>query len=578
VTQPDPTPATSPASPHPVHDLADRFVEAYAAAAPMEATYAGVAGHDDRWGDLSPTGVAEREALLRRTRAELDALPPAADRWDQLGVRVLAEQVDLELAEHEQGEPFLDLAHLGSTVPTMREVLDAQDTASEEGREAVVRRLETYGEALIGWRETIAEGQRRGLVVAQRQVDSVAEQLRSAVADRGTLTRLARELARQHPELAGRLDRALATTGEVSEDVARWLEEVYRPTATERDGVGPERHERFVRRELRTTIEPAETSAWAWDRIGELWARAERTARELDPDASLPEVMHRLKVDPAFAAPSPEAFRDLMQARQEQALAALSGEHFEVPEAIRTVNVELAAPGAPLGAWYIGPSEDFSRPGSVWWSLGDKQVIPLYEEVSTAYHEGFPGHHLQVGIQVSLAEHLTRAHRLLIWNPGYGEGWALYAEQLMDELGELERPEYVLGYLTSCLLRAVRVVADLGLHLDLPIPSDAPLHPDGRWSYEVGVEALERLAFLDPAYARSEVTRYLGMPAQAISYALGQRRIVELREERRRREGAAFDLARFHADVLGSGPVGLDHLTELVLAPAHPPAPEPPSA
>jgi uncharacterized protein (DUF885 family) len=276
--------------------------------------------------------------------------------------------------------------------------------------------------------------------------------------------------------------------------------------------------------------------------------------------------MHRLKVDPAFAAPSPEAFRELMQARQQHALDALSGVHFQVPDAIRKVEVNLVAPGAPLGAWYIGPSEDFTRPGSVWWSLGDRQAIPLYEEVSTAYHEGFPGHHLQVGIQVSLAEHLTRAHRLLIWNPGYGEGWALYAEQLMDELGELERPEYVLGYLTSCLLRAVRVVVDLGLHLDQPIPPDAPLRPGGRWDFDVAVEALERLAFLDHAYASSEVTRYLGMPAQAISYAIGQRRIVELRDERRRREGAAFDLARFHADVLGSGPIGLDHLAELVLA------------
>jgi uncharacterized protein (DUF885 family) len=577
VTQPEPSPATTPPR-HPVHDLADRFVDDYAAASPIMATFAGVAGHDDRWGDLSPTGVAELEALLRRARAELAALPPATDRWDELGVRVLTEQVEIELAEHEQGEPFLDLAHLGSTVPTMREVLEAQSTATAEDREAIVRRLETYGEALTGWRETIAEGQRRGLVVAQRQVDSVVEQLRSAVADRGSSTRLARELAREHPSLAGRLDRALAATREVSDHVASWLEEVYRPDAAGQDGVGPERYLRFARRELRTTIDPVETSVWAWDRIGELWARAERTARELDPDASLPEVMHRLKVDPAFAAPSPEAFRDLMQARQEQALTALAAEHFEVPEPIRQVEVNLAAPGAPLGAWYIGPSEDFSRPGSVWWSLGDKQVVPLYEEVSTAYHEGFPGHHLQVGIQVSLAEHLTRAHRLLIWNPGYGEGWALYAEQLMDELGELERPEYVLGYLTSCLLRAVRVVADLGLHLDLPIPPDAPLHPGGRWSFEIGVEALESLAFLDPAYARSEVTRYLGMPAQAISYAIGQRRIVELREERRRREGDTFDLARFHADVLGSGPVGLDHLTELVLAPAHPPAPHPPSA
>jgi uncharacterized protein (DUF885 family) len=223
------------------------------------------------------------------------------------------------------------------------------------------------------------------------------------------------------------------------------------------------------------------------------------------------------------------------------------------------------APGAPLAAWYIGPSEDFSRTGTIWWSLGDATSVPLFDQVSTAYHEGFPGHHLQIGVQVSLSDRLSRAHRLLAWRPGYGEGWALYAEQLMDELGELERPEYELGYLGTSLMRAVRVVVDLGLHLGLPIPADAPIHAGEAWTYERAVEALVHLAFLDESTARSEVTRYLGWPAQAISYAVGQREIVALRDERRAREGDAFDLRRFHADVLASGAVGLDHLRELVL-------------
>jgi uncharacterized protein (DUF885 family) len=565
-----PSPSDRPR--HPVYDLADRFVDDFAAVNPKEATFAGIGGHDDRWGDLSPDGLHQRAELVAGTRRRLEALPPTDESWDDLAVRVLREHLDLEQADHERGEPYLDLAHLGSTVPELREVLESQDTATEEAREAWVRRLEAYGEALAGWRATIDHGRRRGLVVAGRQVDSVTEQLRSAVGDRGAITGLVRELARAHPSLAVRLDRALAGARTASEDVASWLERTYRPDANERDGVGPDRYLHRARRELRTHLDPLEASAWAWERIGELWDRAERTAKLIDPEASLPEVMRRLKREPAFAAPSPAAFRDLMQARQDHALSALDGAHFQVPAAIRSLEVNLVAPGAPLGAWYIGPSENLERPGSIWWSLGDRQQVPLYEEVSTAYHEGFPGHHLQIGIQVTLADRLSRAHRLLVWNPGYGEGWALYAERLMDELGELERPGYVLGYLTSALLRAVRVVVDLGLHLDLPIPQDAPIPPSaplpvgGHWDFDVAVMALEQLCFLDPAYARSEATRYLGMPAQAISYALGERRIVELRETRRAREGAAFDIARFHADVLGSGPVGLDHLTELVLS------------
>lgn len=564
---------------HPVYDLSDRFVDEAAATSPMLATFAGVRGHDDRWGDLSPAGVVERAELLQRTRQQLEALPATVGRWDTVASRVLREHLDVELDDHANDEPYLDVAHLGSTVPAMRATLEAQRIGTEEECDGWLRRLETYGAALEGWRTTIDVGRQRGLVVAGRQVDSVAEQLRSAVADHGSLTTRAGELARDRPSLAGRLDAAIADAREASEASATWLERSYRPQARDQDGVGAERYLRHARRELRTELDPAEASAWAWDRIGELWSRAERTARTLDPDASLAEVMHRLKTDPAFAAPSPAAFRDLMQQRQDRALKTLDGEHFEVPGAIRAVEVSLVAPGAPLGAWYVSPSEDLQRPGSIWWSLGDRQQIPLYEEVSTAYHEGFPGHHLQVGTQITLADRLSRAHRILIRNPGYAEGWALYAERLMDELGELERPEYLLGYLTSALLRAVRVVVDLGLHLDLPIPHDAPLPPHvsvprgGRWDFDVAVAAIEQLAFLDPDYARSEVTRYLGMPAQAISYALGERRIVELRDARRVQEGAAFDLARFHVDVLGYGPVGLDHLTELVLDASTPGAP-----
>ena len=114
-------------------------------------------------------------------------------------------------------------------------------------------------------------------------------------------------------------------------------------------------------------------------------------------------------------------------------------------------------------------------------------------------------------------------------------------------------------------MRAVRVVVDLGLHLGYRIPDDAPLHAGEAWTYERAVDALVRLAFMDTDTARSEVTRYLGWPAQAISYAVGKREILALRDARRAREGAAFDAKRFHADVLGSGSVGLDHLRELVL-------------
>jgi uncharacterized protein (DUF885 family) len=215
-----------------------------------------------------------------------------------------------------------------------------------------------------------------------------------------------------------------------------------------------------------------------------------------------------------------------------------------------------------LAAHYVPPSEDFARPGAVWYPVAGKTHFPLFQEVTTAYHEGFPGHHLQCGIQVALADELSRFQRLMVWYPGSGEGWALYAEHLMGELGYLERPEYVVGLLSSQLFRACRVAVDIGLHLDLPIPDDVSFHPGGRWNYDVAFELLTTRALLDKDDAASEVTRYLGWPGQAISYKLGERAILDLRAEAEAAGG--FDPKAFHARVLGVGSVGLDLLREHV--------------
>jgi uncharacterized protein (DUF885 family) len=554
-------------SDHPVFALSSRFVDERAALSPMEATYLGIPGSDHLWGDLGMGGVADEEALLRRTQAELISLPPTeGDHWAEVARRILAEQLSDGLEGIAAGDHYLDISHLASTVPSMRSLVELQAFTTAEQAGDLLTRLDTIGEALDGWWSRIDEGRRKGQRVARRQVEALAEQLRKGVEATGAYQQKIDQIVAAHPDLAGRGDAARTAVTTACVEAARRLEEMYLPDAPVADGVGIERYRRNARRFLGTDLDLEATYAWGWERIAVLRARAHEVARRIDATTDLDGVLELLRTDPAYAAASQDAFRDAMQERQEIALAKLTDVHFDVPEHIRTVTVNTVAPGAPLAAWYHGPSEDFSRPGTIWWSLGDAVQVPLFDQVSTAYHEGFPGHHLQIGIQVGLSDRLSRAHRLLAWRPGYGEGWALYAEQLMDELGELERPEYELGYLGTSLMRAVRVVVDLGLHLGLPIPADAPLHPGEPWTFDAAVEALTDLAFLDEATAQSEVTRYLGWPAQAISYAVGQRVIVELREARREQEGAEFDLRRFHADVLGSGCVGLDHLRELVLA------------
>jgi uncharacterized protein (DUF885 family) len=275
------------------------------------------------------------------------------------------------------------------------------------------------------------------------------------------------------------------------------------------------------------------------------------------------QVAALLKTDSRYAAASREAFLKAMRERQRDALERLDGEVFDIPREIRKIDVRFAPPGGALGAYYNPPSEDFSRKGTVWYVKLETPIYPLFDEITTGYHEGFPGHHLQCGMQLCLGDRLTRAHRLAIWHEGYGEGWALYAERLMGELGFLDRPEHRFGLLASQMMRACRVVIDIGMHLDLAIPLDVSFHPGESWAFETAVALLTDYALLDPAYAQSEVTRYLGFPAQAITYKIGEQRILDLRAEAEQQEG--FTLKAFHARVLGSGSVGLDHLRELVL-------------
>ncbi|MDX1621245.1 MAG: DUF885 domain-containing protein [Nitriliruptorales bacterium] len=552
-----------------VYALCHRFVDDLAELRPVEATAMGVPGHDHRWGDRSPDGYDEVAHRWRQLLADIDALPPSEGPWDALARRVARDAGEVELERHEHLEHLRDLNHLASFADVVRgEFLDVMDLSTIEGWSSAASRLESFGDVLTGYGASLAEGRRQGVVPARRQVKSVVSQFRESIRSEGRLGGLSkefRETGLSEPGLASRVDAATATACAALSEFADHLESEVLPAADPVDGVGRERYLIAARQHLGMHLDPEETYAWAWAHLDDLLRDARDAAGDIAPDRSLGEVIDLLKTDPDYAADSQENFQRAMQARQEQALSDLDGSHFDIPDPVRAIEVRLASPGLPPGAWYHPPSEDWSRPGTVWWSFGDRQHIPLYEEVSTAYHEGFPGHHLQVGIQVSLSDRLSRLHRRYYWTPGYGEGWALYAERLMAELGYLERPEYVLGQLTSSILRAVRVVVDIGAHLELPIPDDAPLHPGERWNYELGVEMLGTVAFLDQDYAESEMLRYLGWPGQAISYAVGERVILDLRSQLQERLGDDYDPKEFHRRVLGSGPVGLDLLRDLVL-------------
>ncbi len=547
---------------HPIYELSSEIVEELASTFPDVATEIGVAGHDDRWTDLSPEGAESALHALRRLRSKLDAVPAPENDWDRLAVELAKTTLDEEARKFEHGDHLRNLNSMASPLQSMREIWDHMGRESEQDWTNIVSRLERLPAALDGYRISLDEGRRKNMAVAERQVRAAVEQCRVSASQGSRLTKLL-DLYEQKNGAGGmlhRLEIAVTDARSAFAELGDYLADTYATDSTERDGVGSERYIRAAYEFLGTNIDPVATYAWGWEQVAELSAQMKDVADQIQPGASLTEVDHLLKTDPSRTVADSVALAGFIQERLDDALDRLAGTHFDVPEPIRTVTVNISPPGGSLGAYYVGPSEDFTRPGSVWWSLTPEGPYPLFDEVSTAYHEGFPGHHLQVGVQVSLAEQLSRLHRLWVWKSGSGEGWALYAERLMNELGFFDKPDYVFGWLSGQMLRACRVVIDIGSHLELPIPTDQPFHPGESWSFETAVEMLVQYAAQGRLHAKSEVTRYLGWPGQAISYKVGEKAILDIRRDSEARLGRQFDQKEFHARLLKVGPVGLDLL------------------
>ena len=295
-----------------------------------------------------------------------------------------------------------------------------------------------------------------------------------------------------------------------------------------------------------------------------------RTADKIVPGGSVPDAIRALNEDPARRIQGKEAFRDWMQGLADRAIAELHGTHFDIPEQVRRIECCLA-PTSDGGIYYTGPSEDFSRPGRMWWAVpAGVDTFATWQEVTTVYHEGVPGHHLQVAQTAARAETLNRWQRLISWCSGHGEGWALYSERLMDELGYLDDPGDKLGMLDAQAMRAARVIVDIGMHLEKEIPADNRLgfadqgrsafHPGETFTPELGWEFMRAHCSTPDEVLKFEVNRYLGWPGQAPSYKVGERIWLQARADAQARKGADFDLKAFHRAALDLGSLGLDPL------------------
>jgi uncharacterized protein (DUF885 family) len=546
-----------------IDDLADRYVEEWARLSPLGATYVGIAGHDHETDDLSPDGYAAQAELTRRTLTELDVTEPEHES-EQVAKDAMMERLGLELAQYDAGFSTSEINVITSALHGLRGVFDVMATDGEEAVGNIAARLNAFPAALEQYKRTLLTEAQAGRASARAQMLAVAEQCDAWTdPDRDDFFHGLAGRLQANGALAAELSRGADAANAATADFAEFLRRDLAPKGREKEAAGPERYALASQYFLGAKVDQEETYLWGFAEL----ARLEQEMRVVSATiagsgASIDEAVAVLDADPARLIPGKEAFRDWMQALADKAISELNGTHFDIEPPARKIECCLT-PTSDGSIYYTGPSEDFSRPGRMWWAVPEGMTeFSTWREVTTVYHEGVPGHHLQVSQTLLRADKLNRWQRLLCWCSGHGEGWALYAERLMDDLGYLQDPGDRLGMLDGQALRAARVIVDIGMHLELEIPRDNPFgfHPGERWTPELGWEFLRGHTRMAEEVLRFEWKRYLGWPGQAPSYKVGERIWLQARDETRQRKGADFDLKAFHRDALNLGSLGLDPL------------------
>jgi uncharacterized protein (DUF885 family) len=548
-------------------DLAEDYLRRWAQLEPSLAVFLGLDTPSGGLTDYSPNGLEARADLVRSTLATLSGIELKGDR-DRVANESMRERLGAELDLFESEELLREIRPIFSPLETTRMVFDVLPRSTEQDWEELAARMESVPGSLGGYRAALALGIERGVLSARRQALVCAEKAETyagTASEPGFFRRLASEYSGPSGMLSTRVVAAAKAADAALGEVAHFLEHTYAPAASDTDAVGADRYQLWSRVHNGTDLDLVETYRWGWEELRRIEDEMALTAAAIVPDASLDEVVQLLESDPRRAIEGVDHFIDWLQQLMDTAIADLDGAHFDIPDPVKRIEAMVAPPGSAATMYYTPPSGNFSRPGRTWYPTLGETRFPLWKEATIAYHEGVPGHHLQVGHCFWLGDRLNAFQRFLGHVSAHAEGWALYAERLMAELGYLENPDYRLGMLAGQSMRAARVVLDIGMHLGLRVPEDSGYAPGEVWTAELAQPLLARACRRPGGFVKSEIERYLGMPAQAIGYKVGERAWLDIREKVRRRDGGAFDLKSFHAAAFDLGMVGLDQLERELL-------------
>lgn len=400
----------------------EAFVHDLAALSPTEATAWGIEGHAGELQDFSP---AYWEAVADRNRemlADVDALDDGTDDCDDeddfdevdiVTAAVLRDRVCLDLSLHHNDEFLGQLNNIASPIQTIRDTFLLMPQDTEEQREAIASRLSQVGKALAGYRESLTLAASHGKVSAIRQIEAAIGQCRELTQPGSMLDKLGVD---PHSD-------AVVSAKKSFGSMAEWLGDQLAPHAPHHDAVGRERYERFSHLFVGDVVDLDDAYEWGLDRLQEIVAEQQNIAEKLyGPGTSVAAAMKKLDTEPRYTITGTDALREWMQEQADKTIADLNGVHFDIPQPVQSLEACID-PAGTGGMFYTPPSDDFSRPGRMWWSVpAGQNTFHTWQELTTVFHESVPGHHLQCGQAVCERENLNLWRRIACWNSGHGEG------------------------------------------------------------------------------------------------------------------------------------------------------------
>ena len=546
-----------------VNALSDRFWNGFLDLSPITATLLGYEQGIDRLDDPGPEGRDRARALMTSTLADADNIEAQAAETEGLPLEeritldILRVICDTELEQQSQRIDRLKVVDQMDGPQTFMPLLAAfQPTETPAQFDAFLARLAQYPAFMAANAEIVREGLAGGLTAARIVTERVISQVERLLAIPDEQSPIVTVLKLPKPSDRDRLVEAVGKYVRPADRI--FLEALlgkYREASRDEPGLcsapnGDQLYKTQIRAWTSLDMDARELHQIGLDELASIEAERRVIARDLGFGDNTKAARAALKSDPAAVPESIEELLDRARGQIERALAA-SPEYFgTLPRAgceVRPVEPYKEA-DAPA-AYYYPPSADGSRQGVYYVNTYDLPSRSYIDLASTSFHEAVPGHHFQIALQT---EHpsLNAFRRLGSRMAGmaYAEGWGLYSERLADEMGLYLNQAERFGMLDGQSWRAARLVVDTGIHA---------FH----WSREKAIAQMLE-AGLSETDATIETDRYICLPAQALTYKVGQRQIERLRREAAATLGPAFDIRAFHDAVLGHGTLPLATLAK----------------